>query len=122
MTSLNKHQNLIACRKLKGCTIDCKINLDELLETNEERKKFDSKWKDFLASDPLNKKIYRKKGNLLTYKSEQLISFEGNKKEHRFWKSILKPAGVLDLPYRPLCVYIYAQRARRHMGWHCKYS
>ena len=27
------------------------------------------------------------------------FSFEGNKKEHRFWKNILKPTGVLDLPY-----------------------
>ena len=67
--------------------------------------------------------------NLLKYKSEQLIptkidkrpplllvlgnpathsvesgmffSFEGNKKEHRFWSRILKPAGVLDLPFEP---------------------
>jgi hypothetical protein len=27
------------------------------------------------------------------------FSFEGDKKEHRFWKHILKPAGVLNLPY-----------------------
>jgi len=27
------------------------------------------------------------------------FSFEGNKKEHRFWNRILQTAGVLDLPY-----------------------
>jgi hypothetical protein len=26
------------------------------------------------------------------------FSFEGDRKEHRFWKNILKPAGVLNLP------------------------
>ena len=124
---INKHQNLLAWRKSKGCTIDCEINLGELFKTKEERIKFNAKWTDFINSDPDNKKVYRKKRNLLTYKSEQLIptkndkrpplllvfgnpathsveagiffSFEGNKKEHRFWKNILKPAGVLDLSF-----------------------
>ncbi|MBU4186348.1 MAG: hypothetical protein KKC23_09170 [Proteobacteria bacterium] len=27
------------------------------------------------------------------------FSFEGDKKEHRFWKHILQPAGIIDLPY-----------------------
>jgi len=121
---------LIKFKKLKGCTIDCTIDLDQLFETfktKDEIKKFNAKWKDFVISDPYNKKVYNKKRNILTYKSEQLIpvekdkrpplllvfgnpathsveagmffSFEGNKKEHRFWKSILKPAGILDLPF-----------------------
>jgi len=30
-------------------------------------------------------------------KEGMFFSFEGDKKEHRFWKYILKPAGVLDL-------------------------
>ena len=29
------------------------------------------------------------------------FSFEGDRKEHRFWSRILKPAGVLDLPFEP---------------------
>jgi hypothetical protein len=77
---LNKYQNLLAWRESKGCTIDCEINLDELFETKEGRKKFDAKWKDFLTSDPFNKKIYGKKGNLLTYKSEQLIPLKKDKR------------------------------------------
>ena len=52
MTSLNKHQNLLAWRESKGCTIDCEINLDELFETKEGRKKFDAKWKDFMGLVP----------------------------------------------------------------------
>ncbi|MEA3417371.1 MAG: hypothetical protein U9R02_14725 [Thermodesulfobacteriota bacterium] len=120
---------LIKFKKQKGCTIDCTIDLDLLFETKDEIKKFNGKWKDFIASDPDNKKVYKKKGAVLKYKSEQLIpikkdkrpslllilgnpathsvesemffSFEGDRKEHRFWSRILKPAGVLDLPFEP---------------------
>jgi len=123
----NKHQKLLSWCKAKGCTLNCKINLDRLFETVKERKRFDAKWKDFIASDPDNKKVYKISGNILSYKSEQLIptkknkrpslllvlgnpathsveagmffSFEGNKNQHRFWKDILKPAGILDLPF-----------------------
>jgi hypothetical protein len=94
-----------------------------------ERKRFKANWKDFIASDPHNKKIYKINGNILSYKSEQLIptkidprpplllvlgnptahsvesgmffSFRSNAKEQRFWKSILQPAGVLELPFEP---------------------
>ncbi len=120
---------LLNVEKSQGCTIDCTIDLDLLFETKDERRKFNEKWKEFIASDPDNKKNYKKKGNILSYKSEQLIptktdkrpplllvlgnpathsvesgmffSFEGNKKEHRFWSKILKPAGVLDLSFKP---------------------
>ena len=150
MTSLNKHQNLFVWRESEGCTIDCEINLDELFETKEGRKKFDAKWKDFLASDPFNKKIYEEKGNLLKYKSEQLIplkkdkrpplllvlgnpathsvengmffSFEGNKKEHRFWKSILKPAGVLNLPFDSNQAVTKLNKQRREALFNLKYD
>ena len=57
---ISKLSNLLAWCKLKGCTIDCEINLDELFETNEERIKFDAKWKDFISSAPDNKKVYSK--------------------------------------------------------------
>ena len=125
----NKHQKLLSWYKAKGCTLNLKINLDRLFETKEERDRFNAKWKDFIASDPDNKKVYKINGNILSYKSEQLIptktdkrpplllvlgnpathsvesgmffSFEGNKKEHRFWSRILKLAGVLDLPFEP---------------------
>ena len=32
-------------------------------------------------------------------KEGMFFSFEGNKKEHRFWKHTLKLAGLFDLPY-----------------------
>ncbi len=105
----------------------CEIDLKKLLPVPKQRERFDKKWKDFLESDSCNKDLFDLKGNRLKYESEQLIptkpdnrpplllilgnpashsvkegmffSFEGNKKEHRFWNRILQPAGVLDLPY-----------------------
>jgi hypothetical protein len=103
----------------------CEIDLKKLFLVPKERERFNKNWKEFIKSDPCNKEIFGRKGNTLKYKSEQLIpsktdnrpplllvfgnpashsvkngmffSFEGNKKEHRFWKNILKPAGVFDL-------------------------
>ncbi len=123
----NKKQKLFSWQKAKGCTIDCEIDLDELFDTREQRKRFEGKWKEFLASDPDNKKIYKKKGNRLIYKSEQLIpdkkdkrpplflvlgnpathsvksgvffAFTNSGRESRFWKYILKPAGVLAFSF-----------------------
>ena len=145
-----KHQNLLAWHKPKGCTIDCQINLNQLFETEKEREKFDVKWKDFIASDPYNKMVYEKKGNILKYKSEQLIptknnkrpplllvlgnpathsieagmffSFEGNKKEHRFWKNILNPAGVLDLPFDSNQTIAKLNKQRRDSLFNLKYD
>ena len=146
----NKHQNLLAWRKSKGCTIDCEISLNLLFEEKEERKRFDAKWKDFIASDPDNKKVYKKNGNILSYKSEQLIptktdkrpplllvlgnpathsvetgmffSFEGDRKEHRFWSRILKPAGVLDLPFEPGLSIEKLNKQRRDALFNLKYD
>jgi len=50
----NNHQNLFVWRKSQGCTVDCKIDLSLLFEEKEERKRFDAKWKDFIASAPDN--------------------------------------------------------------------
>jgi hypothetical protein len=105
----------------------CEIDLKKLLPDPKEREKFDKKWNDFLESDPCNKEIFEREGDFLKYQSEQLIpsksddrsplllvlgnpashsvkegmffSFEGDKKEHRFWKDILRRAGVLELSY-----------------------
>jgi hypothetical protein len=94
-----------------------------------ERTHFDEKWSAFIESDDANKDIFERKGNHLFYKSEQLIpskrdhrpalllvfgnpashsvksgmffAFKGNSKENRFWKRILRPSGILDLPFDP---------------------
>ena len=109
--------------------MDCAVSLNELLPTESERKSFDRKWRDFIASDDANKSIYQRKGNRLLYKSEQLIpskkdsrpalllvfgnpashsvqsgmffAFKDNGKENRFWKNILKPSGIIDLHFNP---------------------
>jgi hypothetical protein len=43
------------------------------LKQKTKEKKFNAKWKEFITSDPDNIKIYKKEGNILSYKSEQLI-------------------------------------------------
>jgi len=146
----NKHQKLLSWRKANGCTLNLKINLDRLFEKPKERERFDAKWKDFIDSDPDNKKVYKKNGNILSYKSEQLIptkidkhpplllvlgnpathsvesgmffSFEGNKKEHRFWSKILRPAGVLDLPFEPGLSIEKLNKQRRDALFNLKYD
>lgn len=109
--------------------MDCSINLDVLLPTVNERENFDLKWDHFISSDDANKLIYRRKRNRVLYQSEQLIpskkdsrpglllvfgnpashsvqsdmffAFKDNGKENRFWKDILKPSGILHLPFDP---------------------
>jgi hypothetical protein len=109
----------------ESCTLDCAINLSLIFNTENTKKRFSRQWKEFFESHPDNHRIFTKDGDHLKYKSEQLIpvnkdarppllmvfgnpashsvasemffSFEGEGREHRFWKHILKPAGVLDL-------------------------
>jgi len=119
---------IVSYQQEDSTKLQCKIYLKKLLPSPKQRERFNKKWKDFLESDPCNKDLFDLKGDRLKYQSEQLIpskpdnrrtplllvlgnpashsvkegmffSFEGNKKEHRFWKHILKPAGVLDFPY-----------------------
>ncbi|OEU66962.1 MAG: hypothetical protein BBJ57_03800 [Desulfobacterales bacterium PC51MH44] len=114
-------------RQIDTVKLQCKIYLKKLLPDKNERKRFEKKWEAFLESDSCNRDIFKREGDYLIYHSEQLIptkvdnrpplllvlgnpashsvkegmffSFEGDKKEHRFWKHILQPAGILDLPY-----------------------
>jgi hypothetical protein len=86
----NKHQKLLSWCKSKGCILNCKKDLNRLFEKAKEREKFNVKGKDFIASDPDNKKVYgsslsyartsKKNGNILSYKSEQLIPTKKNKR------------------------------------------
>ena len=116
---------ILSYRQKDSIRLLCEIDLKKLLPAPKEREGFNKKWKDFLESDPCNKDLFDLKGDRLKYQSEQLIpskpddrpplllilgnpashsvkegmffSFEGDKKEHRFWKRILQPAGVLKL-------------------------
>ena len=118
---------MLICEKQNDWQIKCSISLAELFPTANEKKRFKAKWKDFIKSDPDNKAIYNLNDDYLSYKSEQLVpskkdkrpplllvlgnpathsvnsgmffSFEGDGKEHRFWKRILKPSGILDLSF-----------------------
>ena len=122
-----KQKKLLICEKQNDWQIKCSISLAELFPTANEKKRFKAKWKDFIKSDPDNKAVYKLNNECLSYQSEQLVpskkdkrpplllvlgnpathsvksgmffSFEGDGNEHRFWKSILKPSGILDLSF-----------------------
>lgn len=114
-------------KQSNSVTLQCTIDLAELYRDPQKIRAFKSRWKAFRNSDPSLPHIARLRGNTLIYASEQLIpartdrrpplllvlgnpaahsvrsgmffAFEAGHREHRFWKSILKPAGILDLPF-----------------------
>ena len=120
---------ILSYRQIDQIKLLCRIDLKQLFPATKkrERERFEKKWEAFLESDSCNRDIFKREGDYLIYQSEQLIptkldnrpplllvlgnpashsvkegmffSFEGDKKEHRFWKHILQPAGILDLPY-----------------------
>jgi hypothetical protein len=123
-----KRDSLLTYRQSKyPAHLDCAISLLKLLPTKGERGKFNSKYKSFLDSDVDNRCIYDLKHDSLFYITEQLIpaktderpplllifgnpaahsvkegmffSSKNDGKENRFWKHLLKPAGVLDLVF-----------------------
>jgi hypothetical protein len=124
---MTKSNKLLTCHQTDSIKLECEIDLDLLFDTCREKKRFEEKWDGFLESNRHNSKIFAKSGNRLSYQSEQLIpekldkrpplllvfgnpasqsvangmffSFEGNGAEHRFWKAILKPSGILKLSY-----------------------
>lgn len=130
--------------------LKCLIDLNQLLPTEVERSRFDNKWEAFLTSDKTNPKIFKIENNTLIYESEQLIpekrdkrpplllvlgnpashsvhagmffSFEKNRKEHRFWKSILKPAGILDMSEANKGSIDEMNHHRREQLWNLDYK
>ncbi|HEA69459.1 MAG TPA: hypothetical protein ENI07_21995 [Desulfobacterales bacterium] len=124
---MNRKKPLLTFRQTDPIRLECAIDLNRLFESENERSRFDEKWISFLKSEPHNQKIYRLNRNQLTYQSEHFIpfkkdnrpplllvfgnpashsvaagiffAFKDNGKESRFWKSILKPAGVLSFSF-----------------------
>lgn len=114
-----------------SCLLECTLDLGQLFASEIEYESFNKKWANFLISHPDNPKIFKRCGQKLIYRSEQLVperddsrpplllvfgnpashsvqrgmffSFEsgarGKTREYRFWKNILKPAGILNLPF-----------------------
>jgi hypothetical protein len=123
---MNGSESLLKYKSRGPVKLVCEVDLNKLLPTQVERKRFDEKWESFLASDETNPKIFKCRKNILSYESEQLIpaktdnrpplllvlgnpashsvhagmffAFEGDRREHRFWTRILRPAGILELP------------------------
>ena len=123
---MEKSQSTLTCRKTRiPIRLECRLNLNKLFPTSDERDRFDAKWFDFLDSDPWNCHVYYLKGDFLVYRTEQLIptkrdrkpplllifgnpathsveagmffAFKDDGKENRFWKNLLRPAGILDM-------------------------
>jgi hypothetical protein len=143
---------ILSYRQIDPVKLQCKIDLKQLFPATKkrERERFEKKWDDFLESDPCNNEIFELKGDRLKYQSEQLIpmnvdsrpplllvlgnpashsvkegmffSFEGDKKEHRFWKRILKPAGVFDLPFDSNQSVFKLNKQRREALFDLKYA
>lgn len=105
--------------------LKCTITIDKLFETKNERDRFFMKLDSFLDSDKYNRKVYRVNKTHITYHTEELIpairndkpalllvlgnpashsidagmffAFEANNTEHRFWRTILNNAGILNM-------------------------
>jgi hypothetical protein len=105
--------------------LECRIAINELFESKNEKDRFFSKLPSFLESDPNNKIVYQVDNTHINYHTEELIpkardnrpalllllgnpashsvvsgmffAFEANNTEHRFWKIILKNSGVLNV-------------------------
>ena len=65
--------SLLKTKAISTIKLECRIDLDQLLPTEAERKRFNNKWEAFLASAPCNADIFTLKKNCLIYQSEQLI-------------------------------------------------
>jgi hypothetical protein len=105
--------------------IACRLDLRLLYPNTGERKSFDQRFNSFLDSDPINSRIYRLKGDRLSYRTEHLVptktdnrtpvllilgnpashsitsgmffSPKENGKENRFWGHLLGQAGINGL-------------------------
>jgi len=123
---MGKSESRFTYRKTKiPIQLVCSLDLSKLFPEIQERIRFDVKLCDFLDSDPWNRHVYELDGDFLHYKTEQLIpvkrdrrpplllifgnpaphsvkagmffAFQDNGKENRFWKNLLRPAGILDI-------------------------
>jgi len=120
-------KKILTYRVVKPGLLRCTLDLSQLYDTEDKFAAFEAKFKAFKKADPYNRRIYRMEEKLLIFDSEQLIpirtdsrpplllvfgnpashsvqegmffSFEGNGKEHRFWKNILRPDKILDMKF-----------------------
>ena len=111
-------QALIKSRELKPGIKECRLNLTLLFDDEEQRRRFEKRWPAFYEADPQNGDIFCKKPDELIYLTEEFIpsrdnerpplllilgnpashsaasgfcfAFEGQGREHRFWRSLNK--------------------------------
>lgn len=102
----------------------CTLNLKDLYPNNQNLLSFNSRWKDFYASDKNNSYVFARKGNIITYPHKSWVpdkkdkrspmlflfgnpashsvhkdvyfAYEGKGTEHRFWK-VLRELGFVNL-------------------------
>ena len=79
MGNIRKTQRVLTYRQTGQVKLKCVIRLNGLFSDQKSKVQFASNWKDFIE-DSCNNDVYRLKGNMLLYDSEQLIPTQNNGK------------------------------------------
>lgn len=118
---------MIQCKNIHEGNVECVIDLNKIY-TKEELEKFDSRWKDFFASDETNASVIKRSGDKILYPHKSWIplkkdgrlsilmlfgnpaphsvrddiyfSYEGGGTEHRFWK-VFRELGYININSNP---------------------
>ena len=121
--------NLLTMEDVEPGIQEVILEIDALYLDDNQKEHFEQKLLKFLESDPVHSEIFHRRDNAVTYLTENLVpkkkdqrppllllfgnpashsvasgmffSYEGNEREHRFWK-ILSRAGMLS--FSPLSV------------------
>lgn len=116
-------ESLLAIKDVEAGIQEVTLDVDALCLDEKQRERFENNFLKFLDSDRTHSRIFSRRNNAVTYLTENIIpkkkderppllllfgnpashsvasgmffSFEGNEREHRFWK-IFRQAGVLS--------------------------
>lgn len=115
---------MLTFKKMGVGNYQCILDLKKLYPNNQDLLNFNSRWKDFYASDKTNLHIFTRKGDIISYPHKSWIpylkdkkdpvlflfgnpaphsvykdvyfAYEGKGTEHRFWK-VFRELGFIDL-------------------------
>jgi hypothetical protein len=118
---------MIKFKEIRQGNVECVINLESLYP-DEEMKKFNSRWEEFLTSDKTTASVLKRNGNSIEYLHKSWIpskkdnkpsvlmllgnsashsvrddiyfSYQGNRSEHRFWK-VFRELGYININSNP---------------------
>jgi len=118
---------MIKTTEIRQGVVECVMDLGNVYP-DEDLKKFNSRWEEFLASDPNNALVLKRIGNTIAYphkswlprkkdnrpsvflllgnpashsvREDIYFSYEGKGQEHRFWK-VLRELGFININTDP---------------------